>query len=82
MIANETEIKNLKEKYLAGNFGYGHAKQALFEKISERFENERSRFNHFMENPDEVEKALAIGAQKASDVANATLERVREVLGY
>ena len=82
LIANETEIKNLKEKYLAGNFGYGHAKQALFEKISERFENERSRFNHFMENPDEVEKALAIGAQKASDVANATLERVREVLGY
>ncbi len=82
ILGNKTQIEDLKEKYLAGNFGYGHAKQALYELILERFVKEREQFNYYMDNPQEVEAALKIGAAKATEVASATLKRVREVIGY
>ena len=82
LLANEEQTAELKEKYLAGGFGYGHAKQALYELILERFAQERERFNYFMEHPDEVETILAAGAAKAAKVANGVLERTREKLGF
>jgi len=82
ILGSDEQVEALKNKYLAGNFGYGHAKQALFELIFERFAKERERFNYFMENPQEVEEVLNIGAEKAAIIANATLKRVREVMGY
>lgn len=81
IVATTAQTDALKAQYLAGNFGYGHAKQALFELILERFEKPRERFNFYMEHPDEVEKILKMGAEKASVVANETLKRVREVMG-
>ncbi len=82
LLGNEVQVLELKEKYVAGNFGYGHAKQALFELILERFSKERKQFNYYMENPEKVEEALKVGAAKAREVANATLKRVRKVMGY
>ena len=72
----------MKSNYEAGDYGYGHAKQALFELICETYSEERSRYNHYMTQPEEVEKALAVGAKKATAVANDVLCRVREKLGY
>ncbi len=82
LIASAEEIEALRANYLAGNFGYGHAKQALYEAVLKRFEKERAKFNYFIENPEEVEKALKVGAAKASAVANKTLARVRPEMGY
>lgn len=82
MIASAEEIEDLKAKYLGGNFGYGHAKQALYEAVLKRFEKERAQFNYYMEHPEEVEKALKIGAEKATEVANKTLARVRPEMGF
>lgn len=82
ILGSDEQVEALKNKYLAGNFGYGHAKQALFELILERFAKERERFNYFMKNPQEVEEVLNIGAEKAAIIANATLSRVRKVMGY
>lgn len=82
MLASAEEIEALKKNYLAGNFGYGHAKQALYEVVLKRFENERKQFNYYMENPQEIEKALKIGAEKAREVANRTLARVRPEMGF
>jgi len=82
MIASAEEIEALKNNYLAGNFGYGHAKQALYEAILKHFEKERTQFNYYMENPNEIEKALSIGAEKAREVANKTLARVRPEMGF
>ena len=76
------QVQELKEKYLAGNFGFGHAKQALFELIIERFEDQRARFNHLTENPQEIDEILEIGAKKAKKVAQKTLNRVRKQVGY
>ena len=82
IIASSEEVESLKQNYLAGNFGYGHAKQALFEAVLKKFEKQREQFNYYCENPEEVEKALKIGAEKASAVANKTLERVRKEMGF
>ncbi len=82
LLASTDAIVHMRNNYEAGGYGYGHAKQALFELIIERFSEERNRYNYYMENLSEVDKALEVGALKASKVANVVLGRVREKLGY
>ena len=84
LLATETQIEDLREKYKNVNqdFGWGHAKQALFELIIERFKTEREKYNYYMSNHEEVDKALALGAEKARIVADGVLNRVREKLGF
>ena len=82
LLGSEKEIQELGDKYRAGNFGYGHAKQALFELVIEKFKVQREKFNYFMEHKDELDDILGSGAQKAKDVAVKTLYRVRRELGY
>ncbi len=82
LIASPNEIESMKANYEGGNYGYGHAKQALFELLIEKFSKERETYNYYMENLSEVDKALEIGAKKASFVANDVLARVRKKLGY
>ena len=68
--------------YLGGNYGYGHAKQALFELIIDKFKTEREKYNYYINNLAEVDSLLKAGAEKAGMVANGVLARVREKLGY
>lgn len=82
LLASEAEITQMKVNYEGGNYGYGHAKQALFELVLEKFETPRERYNHFMENKNEIDSALKIGAEKATLVANKVLARVRTKVGY
>ena len=82
LLASDKEIKAMRANYEGGNYGYGHAKQALFELIIEKFSEQRSRYNYFMENLGEIDNALAIGAKKAHLVADEVLIRVRKKLGY
>lgn len=82
LLASEAEVQAMRENYLRGNYGFGHAKQALFELILSKFEKQRLRFDELMANPPEIDAALQIGAQKAQSVANAVLKRVRTKVGY
>lgn len=84
LIATEAQSTAMAAKYqnLSQDFGYGHAKQALFELLLERFEKEREKYFYYDNNPTEIDKALAIGAQKANIVADGVLKRVREKLGF
>mgnify|MGYP001593980878 CR=1 FL=1 len=82
LLASENEIKTMRANYEGGNYGYGHAKQALYELIINKYSVEREKYNYFMENLEEIDKALAIGATKASIIANEVLQRVRKKLGY
>lgn len=82
LLATEDQQKELREKYLAGNFGYGHAKQALYELIIQKFSKEREAFNFYMSNPAELDKKLEQGEAKARTIALEVLERVRKTLGF
>ena len=82
LLANEEQIAAMKANYLGGNYGYGHAKQALFELIVEKFKTEREKYNYYMNNLSEVDTLLKTGAEKAGVVSNGVLSRVREKLGF
>lgn len=82
LLASEAQIATMKANYENGNYGYGHAKQALFELIVEKFATQRERYTYYMNNLGEVDKALAVGAAKAKVVADAVLNRVRKKVGY
>ncbi len=84
LVANAEQIAEMKVKYQNVNrdFGYGHAKQALFELIVERFKNEREKYNYYINNLNEVDELLKEGAKKASLVADGVLNKVREKLGF
>jgi len=82
LLASNEEIATMKDNYENGNYGYGHAKQALFELILKTFETQRERYNFYMTNLDKIDEALAKGAEKAKIVANSVLDRVREKIGY
>tara|TARA_B100000902_G_scaffold52161_1_gene58874 strand:- start:5327 stop:6301 length:975 start_codon:yes stop_codon:yes gene_type:complete len=82
LIAKADQTNSLKEKYNSGNFGYGHAKEELFNLICDKYSTERKRFNHLMENKEIIEKELQIGAEKARLIATEVLSRVRSKIGY
>ncbi|MGJ8738384.1 tryptophan--tRNA ligase [Zobellia laminariae] len=82
ILAAQEQIEEMSANYLAGNYGYGHAKQALYEVIVNKFGDAREKYDYYMNNTQEVDEALAIGAEKARKVANGVLERVRTKLGY
>lgn len=82
LLASDSETKEMRNNYLGGNYGYGHAKQALYELLIGRFGEEREKYNHLMENPDELENQLEKGEEKARALAADVLGRVRGKLGY
>ena len=82
LIASPEQIAELRKKYLAGNYGYGHAKQELYEMIIKKFSKERESFNFYFSNPAELDKKLKQGEDKARVIANETLKRVRMKLGF
>lgn len=82
LLATPEQTSAMRAKYEGGNYGYGHAKQELFELICDKFATERERFAYLMENKQEIDEALAIGAEKARKIASTTLKRVRAKVGY
>ena len=82
LIASEEETQAMRTKYTGGNYGYGHAKQELYELIIKRYSKEREAFNFYMSNAGELDRKLEQGEAKARVIANGVLDRVRKKLGY
>jgi tryptophanyl-tRNA synthetase len=82
LLATPQQIEQMRSNYTGGNYGYGHAKQALFELIVEKFKTEREKYNYYINNLPEVDVLLKTGAEKAAVVANGVLKKVREKMGY
>ena len=82
LLSTEEQATALFEKYAAGNYGYGHAKQELFELICETYSLEREKFNQLMQNKAIIDEELEKGAVKARVIAKEVLARVRKNIGY
>ena len=82
LIGSEDQKNELDENYRKGNFGYGHAKQSLYELICEKYGNERELYNELMSNKTKLDEKLNFGAEKARKTAKETMNRVRSVIGY
>ncbi len=81
LIASQEQIEEMSAHYLAGNYGYGHAKKALLELVLETYKTPRSQYDYLMQHTDELEAQLLIGAQKAREKASEVLARVRSTIG-
>lgn len=82
LLATTEQKEAMRAKYLAGNYGYGHAKQELHALILERFAQEREAFDYYMTHPDELERKLEAGEARARVIALEVLDRVRVKLGF
>jgi len=82
LLGTPEQVEAMRANYLGGNYGYGHAKQALFDLIVEKFKTERGKYAYYINNLTEVDALLKAGAEKAGIVANSVLKKVRTKLGY
>lgn len=82
LLASDVQSAELKAKYSKGNYGYGDAKQELFELLCTKYKSERVKFHHLMQNKEILDLELQKGAEKAKAIAKSVLKRVRRNVGY
>jgi len=82
LLAEPNQIEAMAQNYAQGGYGYGHAKQALFELIVDKFSPQREAFTQLVYDTKQLDELLAIGAAKAQKVASSVMGRVRAHLGY
>ncbi|GAB4334620.1 MAG: tryptophan--tRNA ligase [Flammeovirgaceae bacterium] len=82
LVASHSQIEEMRNNYLKGGYGYGHAKQALFEVLWSKFAEPRNIFNEYMNNTSLLDKKLQEGEAKARKVAREVLNNVRKKLGF
>jgi tryptophanyl-tRNA synthetase len=78
LIASADESAEMRTNYRKGGYGYGHAKQALYELMLRQFKEAREKFDYYINNPKEIDQKLAEGEEKVEPIAKETLGRVRE----
>jgi tryptophanyl-tRNA synthetase len=82
ILASAEQTEEIRQKYLAGNFGYGHAKTELLNLIVEKFGHAREKFDYYMNHKEELDHILLEGASKARKVSSEVLKKVRKNLGF
>ncbi|MFV0141277.1 MULTISPECIES: tryptophan--tRNA ligase [Empedobacter] len=81
LLATPEQIEEMRQNYLNGGYGYGHAKQALYELILEKYADARTKFDELMNDKVTLDAFLENGALKARGVAQKVLKRTRNKLG-
>lgn len=81
LLLDEQGKVDLRTKYQSGGLGYGDAKKDLLADYFTYFAEARERQMKYQERPNEVEEILQEHAKKARSKAQATLGKVREVVG-
>jgi tryptophanyl-tRNA synthetase len=81
LFAAPDEQAEIAAQYRAGGYGYGHAKARLGELINETFDEARQRYDKLMADPGYITDVLREGGRKARQVAEATMQRVRDAAG-
>jgi tryptophanyl-tRNA synthetase len=82
LLGTPDQVADIRAKYLAGGFGYGHAKTALLELILDKFRNERESYTRYMADRGLLDAELKKGADKARAIGNPVLERARKTFGF
>jgi tryptophanyl-tRNA synthetase len=81
LFATLKEQREMREKFLAGGYGYGSAKKELLEKIHNFFLPAQERRQQLMQEKGYVEEVLKAGAEKARQKALEVMNRVRANCG-
>lgn len=81
LFATKEQVKEMEDKFRAGNYGYGHAKKELLEAILNYFGEARARREELAKNPEMVEKILKDGAKKAREIAIKKITEAKKIVG-
>ena len=81
LIGNEAQVKQMKENYERGGYGYGEAKSQLFELILETYSKQRNTYDYLMDNRSEIDQVLKEGSIRAKKIADQVIKRVKSKLG-
>lgn len=81
LVATPEQTQEMRQNYLKGNYGYGHAKNALLDVLMDKYGDARLKFNQLLEDKTVLDNFLDEGSARASEVANEVLKRVRGKLG-
>ena len=81
LFSSPADTQKMEGEYRQGGVGYGDFKKRLFGAIWEYFEPMRRRRAEIEADPAYVDQILASGAQKAGQIAEATVKRVRAAVG-
>jgi len=79
--ATEQQIEALRQRYLAGGMGWGHAKTELFNVMNDRLSPLRIKYNDLLNNKDHIDATLRQGSERARGLASAKLDSLRRIVG-
>jgi len=82
LFATPPQVEELAANYRRGGFGYGHAKQALFEVMDAHLAPFRDKYNAIRPDEGYLEDVLQDGARRARAVGRPVLDRLREAVGF
>jgi len=82
LLSSSEESKEMARKLKAGGYGWGHAKRELLTLIIEKYKSPREKFNYYMGNKEKLDGILKEGSLKAKEIAQTTLNRLKEKIGY
>jgi tryptophanyl-tRNA synthetase len=80
-VATPAQTDELASKLRAGGFGWGHAKQALYEVLEARIAPMREKYLALRADEAQLDKILANGAERARERAQRVMQRVRRATG-
>ncbi len=81
LVASPSDYAAMEADFLKGGVGYGDLKKRLFGAVWESFGPLRERRAEIEADPGYVDSVLAAGAEKASAVSAAVMQRVRKAVG-
>lgn len=82
LVAEDSQIAEMRKNYEEGGYGYGHAKKALFDVLWGKYSEERKVYNMYLEDNEALEKKLLHGEARAREIAEVTMAEVRKALGF
>lgn len=80
-VVTDRPVEDIQDQY-AGGPGYAQFKSDLADALVAYFEPFQRRYRELKENPDEIARQLAIGAEKAQAVASETKALAFEAVGF
>ena len=81
LFASIEKQNEMKEKFLAGNYGYGHAKTEVLNAILEYFGEARERREELAKDTDYINEVLYEGGKKARAIAQEKIMKAKEAVG-
>lgn len=81
LVAPASDVAAMEAKLAAGGYGWGHAKQDLYEALEAELGPKREKYAALRADEPALDRVLQEGARKVRPIARRTLDRVREAIG-